>query len=264
MKKQSSPFIALLTLALAFMSESLCAQNTTTEIERTTSIAIGTTNHLDTYLSPQEYKGLSVAFLSNVLRSKSNLCDFQFTHEGALDFTSNKADNANALSGHYDFAFAMMHRWNMLGNKLTLRVGGMSDLNIGFAYNMHNTANNPAQAYLSLGIGVAGMATYKLSIGKHTFPITYECRIPLIGVMFSPAFGQSYYEIFNRGDYDHNVVITSFATPSYRHQLSIDIPLSKSKAMRVGYLGDIRQAKPNSLLQHSYSHSFIVGINCIL
>lgn len=228
-------------------------------IERSTQFAFGATNMLDTYLSPLEYTGTDVRFISSVLRTRDCGWDIQYTHEGCYAYTSNPADNADAMAGHYDFAFAMMHRWAMLDGKLTLRLGGMSDFYLGFAYNMRTAANNPAQGYASLAVGGAGMATYKLKIGKITLPVTYEVRVPLIGMMFSPAYGQSYYEIFNCGNYDHNVQCFTIATPSLRHQLSVDIPVWKRTSVRVGYFSDIRQATPNHLKQHTYTHSLLVG-----
>lgn len=253
-------YILTLLISIVIFSEKVTAQESSTiGISRATEFSVGSTDRLDTYLSPQSYRGTDVRFISNVLRSRKNAWDLQFTHEGSIDFTHNKSKNADALSGHYDFAFAMMHRWDMMNGDLTLRAGGMADLYLGFAYHTHNTANNPAQGYASIAIGGAGMATYNLHLGRHTYPITYEARLPLVGVMFSPSYGQSYYEMFNCGDYDNNIVVTSMATPCFRHQLSIDFPLGKRTLLRIGYLGDIRQSKPNSLRQHIYTHSFVIG-----
>ena len=103
------------------------------------------------------------------------------------------------------------------------------------------------------------MGAYRLKIGKKTIPITYEMRIPIIGIMFSPAYGQSYYELFNNGNYDNNIVVTSIAIPQYRHQLSIDYPINERTYIRIGYLGDYRQSKPNELKQHTYTNSFLIG-----
>ena len=84
--------------------------------------------------------------------------------------------------------------------------------------------------------------------------------MPLVGIMFSPAYGQSYYELFYGGKYDDNIVFTNVSTPSLRHQFSVDLPLWRKASLRIGYLGDVRQAKPNHLKQHEYSHSFVLGV----
>lgn len=239
-------------------------------VERSTMIAVGTSNRLDTYLSPQDYKGFDARFVSSVLRQKpvedALITDLELTHDAGIDYTDNQADNANTLAGHYDFAFSMMHRWKMLDGKLTVRAGAMAELYVGFAYNMHNSANNPAQGYASLGIGANGMASYMtpFTIRNRPISINYEARLPLVGMMFSPNYGQSYYEIFVRDDYDNNVVFTSIATPSLRHQLTIDLPIWKQTSFSVGYLGDIRQATPNSLKQHIYTNAVVIGVKQVI
>ena len=231
-------------------------------ISRATMIGIGTTNRLDTYLSPLNYTGNDIRFISSVLREKHSGWDTQLLHDGGIDYTKNPSANGHTLSGHYDFSYGMMHRWTLLDGNLTLRAGGMAEIYGGFAYNMRNSANNPAQGYVSLHIGGTGMAHYStpFRISNRNISVGYEARLPLIGCMFSPDYGQSYYEIFERGDYDGNIVLNTIATPSLRQTLYIDLPLSNDVAVRVGYLNDIRQATPNNLRQHTYTHAAILGV----
>lgn len=250
----------LIIIVILFASYAQAQEANDVFIERTTAFAIGNTQRLDTYLSNEEYGGTDYRFISNVLRIRPNKWDYQFTHEGGLDYTHNRTDNANTIAGHYDFAFAMMKRLSKVENSpFTLRAGFMSDLYAGFAYNTHNSANNPAQGYASLSIGGAAMGTYRIRIGEKTLPITYEVRIPMIGIMFSPAYGQSYYELFNKGSYNSNIVVTSIAIPQFRHQFSVEYPIGKNTNIRIGYLGDYRQSKPNNLKQHTYTNSILIG-----
>lgn len=229
--------------------------------EVATQLAFGSANYLDTYLSPEKYRGFEGRFISEVLRySGKRPLAYALTHEGAISTTHNRAGNANELCGSYDFTYSMMYRTAFCGGRLRLLAGGMAGYSIGFAYNMRNSANNPAQGYTSLGIGPHLMLRYNLTLWSRTFPVNWEARMPFVGVMFSPNYGQSYYEIFNRGDYDHNIVVTTLAVPQLRHHLSIDIPLSTRYALRIGYLGDYRQAKPNNLKQHHYYNAATVGI----
>lgn len=225
-----------------------------------TQIAIGSANVLDTYLSPEKYRGMEYRFVSDVVRhSDKHPTTYQLTHEGAIGYTHNRSKNAHALTGHYDFAFAMMHDWSLMQDKLKLHAGGMADLNLGFNYNTRNSANNPAQGYASLQIGPNVMAQYEITLFRKKMFLGYQARLPIAGIMFSPNYGQSYYEMFSENNYDNNVVFHAFKTFQIRQQLSLDIPVAKRTAIRIAYINDIRQTKPNNLKQHHYYNAGSIG-----
>ena len=88
----------------------------------------------------------------------------------------------------------------------------------------------------------------------------YEVTAPLVGLMFTPHYGQSYYEIFTRGNYDHNIVATTpFNAPSMQNALTLQMNL-RHLSVSVGYLGDYRQSDVNNLKYHNYSHLVVVGL----
>lgn len=156
--------------------------------EVATQLAFGSANYLDTYLSPEKYRGFEGRFISEVLRySGKRPLAYALTHEGAISTTHNRAGNANELCGSYDFTYSMMYRTAFCGGRLRLLAGGMAGYSIGFAYNMRNSANNPAQGYTSLVIGPHLMLRYDLTLWGRTFPVNWEARMPFVGVMFSPT-----------------------------------------------------------------------------
>ena len=161
----------------------------------------------------------------------------------------------------YHFSYHLRRFWQLTPT-LSLEAGGGIGAQIGALYNTRNS-NNPAQAYASVQLLPSAAVTKQVQLLRRTSYLRYELSIPLAGLMFSPNYGQSYYEIFSRGNYDHNIVPTTIAaTPSLRHMLTFDIPLSRRKPqsmLRIGYLGDYQQAKVNNLKQHHISHLLVLG-----
>ena len=90
----------------------------------------------------------------------------------------------------------------------------MIDLNGGFIYNLRNS-NNPAQAKAYGSIDASAMAIYKFKIGNYPLVLRYQANLPLMGLMFSPEYGQSYYEIFSLGHGGKNILFTSMKYQRY-------------------------------------------------
>ena len=239
-------------------------------------IGIGHTNILDTYLSPEKYRGTNLTFLSHTRRENdSTVWVNQFRHEGNVAYANNRSGNGGEMAGCYTFGYSLLHKWtiDLWHHPLRLLAGGTAATNIGFVYNTRN-GNNPANARLSLNIEPTigfdypiGRASHTRGISMHPgacahFPVIlhYEASAPLFGLMFSPNYGQSYYEIFNRGNYDHNCVPTTFgSTPSFRQMLTVDFRLART-TWRIGYMGNYEQSHVNNLKTHTYTHSIVIGV----
>ena len=112
-------------------------------------------------------------------------------------------------------------------------------------------------AYINLD--ASGMAIWDLRIKNYPISLRYQVNLPFAGIMFSPNYGQSYYEIFTLGNWNGVINFTSLHNqPSLRQMLTVDFPVGRAK-MRLAYLWDAQQSKVNDIKTHTYSHVLMVG-----
>lgn len=231
-------------------------------ITNTQILGIGAVNTLDTYLSPEEYTGTELRYISHSVRENGTKLSRELVHQAQILSVRNRRENNNELGGFYNFQYNWQYalgQWNVGEGELRLKVGGGVDTRLGFLYNMRNS-NNPAQAYGQVNIAPNAVATYRFRLRNLPFQLRYEVQVPLLGLAFSPNYGQSYYEIFTRNNYDHNLVVTSpVSAPSLRQLLTLDFTV-RHTTFRIGYLGDYQQAKINQLRQHVWSNLLVLGI----
>lgn len=256
-------FIMLLIALGTFLSvgaqeDSLRA---TRYVMRSTLFGVGHSNVFETYLSPLEYTGTEVRFLHESMRMTRLLggkVSGQSLIQVNASYNKNISQTAEMYAGLVNWSYALHYQFRMNDDKLKILVGPMLDLNGGVVYNRRNS-NNPAQAKAYGGLGASGMLIYKFRIARYPLTVRYQANLPLLGVMFSPEYGESYYEIFSLGNGGRNVVFTSLHNnPSLRQMVTLDFPI-RNVTMCVGYVCDIQQSKVNNLKSHAYSHNFMIG-----
>ena len=245
----------------AQQGDTLRLDDPTRRVTRATLYGVGTANVFDTYLSPQAYKGIDFRIsresLRMLRRGGGDQWSRQVFFQADLGYTHNKVDNNNTLSMLANWNYGL-HRHFPLTHNLRLLAGGVADLNGGFVYNLRN-GNNPAQARAYINLDASGMLLWDLRLAQRPLQLRYQLNLPLVGLMFMPEYGQSYYEIFSLGHADGVVNFTSLHNqPSLRQMVSADYPVGKLK-MRLAYIWDAQQAKVNGIKTHSYSHVFMVG-----
>ena len=256
-----------LSLLLLLLSASLFAEDLALEpvserqpTARTFLIGIGKTNQLDTYLSPMEYTGMQVSFMTQSERMThlaQHHISFQSSFLGAFTSTDNPAETASYTGARLAYDAGWHYHWSPLKN-LDLKGGALVGTDLGFLYNDRN-GNNPAQGQFSLDLSLSAGAAYQFRLWKLPMQASYQADLPMLGMMFCPEFGESYYEISQRG-VGHNIICAHPGNAlSFRQMLMVDFCLPRI-TLRVGYLNDIRQRNAHSLKYRDTSHSFMFGI----
>jgi len=175
-----------------------------------------------------------------------------------IDYTHNSSESNNELAGNIGYNFGWHYNWLFFHKKLQLLVGAMVENNFGFIYNTHGS-NNPAQVKASIDIAPSIQIIYHFNTHKNPLQLRYQLNMSLIGLMFTPNYGQSYYELFSEGNYDHNIAVTTpFNAPTLSQMLTVDFRLWGT-TLRIGYVGNIRQSDVNNLKYHEYTHTIMIG-----
>lgn len=224
-------------------------------------IGVGPTRLLDTYLTPEHFSGTGITYL--------NIREWQrpgrhwattLQQEVDLSFSHDRSRITDDLEGAYSLYWGRYRTWQLLDDRLRLQAGGVLNATLGFIYDTMSS-NNPAQARAAVNLMPSAVATYGFELFQQQFSARYEIDLPLLGLMFSPNYGQSYYEIFTQGNYDHNLVPTTpFSAPNLRHLLFLDWQVSTKWTLRAGYLGNYQQAQVNNLKQRVFTHRVMVGV----
>lgn len=221
----------------------------------------------DSYLSPLDYTGPSASIgMQNERKARWNdrvtsLARFDLSGT----YATNPSGNGHFYDGQLDVAFGWVYNWKHRYDRircLTLGLGGMADFSGGGTYSTRN-GNNPAQGRAAVGVSPVLRARYDFrGVFARLRPWSAQAQLelPLLGVMFSPQYGQSYYELFELGQYDHNVRLTYPGNaPSARLQAALHVPVSLNTDFVVGYRGEALQSHVNGLRRHSWQNGVVIG-----
>lgn len=220
----------------------------------------GGANVLDTYLSRLEYTGPSLSVTHTTLRPTRRRGDaltrqtMLTAHVATVHSPTNDYDAYDA-----DLWAAAAWHWRLLNRSgVDLRAGVMAEAGAGFTYTEMG-GNNPAQGRLTADAALTLRAAYGFRCLGRSMTLTAQTDVPMAGVMFTPRYGQSYYEIFALGQTDRNVRFTTpFSAPSLRLLSTLHIPLGRA-TLSVGYRADVRQSNMGGLKRHLWNNQVVVG-----
>lgn len=229
-------------------------------VERQWLFGVGASNILDTYLSPLEYTGLGLSLIHCTER-QARFCKPHVSvvaqYSAFVSRTTSPTRDAHYWDGSVRAVGGLLRQWHPSA-RWRLALGGMADAAAGTTYNTRN-GNNPAQARFEASLDAHALAEYAFPLWKRTARLRLEATAPLIGVAFSPRFGQSYYEIVSLQQHDRNALFTHFVNaPSARLGATIELPLLGAR-LTLGYMADIRQSRFHHIKHHAWQNHFVVG-----
>ncbi|MGC3977021.1 MAG: DUF3316 domain-containing protein [Paludibacteraceae bacterium] len=270
--KASRLGVAYITLFFLLLASGLTSQNVEDRpynlVTNSNTLGIGYSNILDPYLSPFEYIGTTIGYKAQRRQ--------YFSHRDTLFSVSNqfyvqigegehptRINSMLFLNGNYDLGFH--YHWRSLPG-LTLLLGGSWDVDLGGKYIARNV-NNPFSLDIYSNINASLSVNYKFGIDffhkyRQNLRIEYGMKTPLVGCMFVPQQGVSYYELFSLNNLTDAFHLSSIHNRrAVSQSLNLDIPVSFT-TFRIGVNNDLLQYKVNNIVYHNYN--FTTHIGCLV
>lgn len=245
-------------LFTVFVACSLFAQedNALMPTNRSTVVGVGRSTLVDTYLSPLDYTGTGLSILSETFRKAGFINDkLVLQQQFAIDvaFTKNPAHTSSEYYGNISYKIKTLYPIIKIDN-FKLLAGGGVQAGLGGIYNVRNS-NNPGSIKTSVNLDLSAMVLYNWN----RFTFRWQLSTPFVGMFFSPAYGQSYYEIFSLGNDGGTVQLASFNNYlALQNYITVDIPI-KNVTLRTGYLGGYYKTDVNNIYTNIVSHQFVLG-----
>lgn len=250
---------ATLTLVAQHVADSL-GLPPSHSVRSTTLLGAGRTHLYDAYLSPLDYVGTSASVLQLSERTtrwgKGRVSQLRLASLHAT-----MASNATETALFYDLEgeLALGYHYNLHPTTgLRLGFGPLLGAHVGGTYAPRN-GNNPGQARMALDLALSLRLDYRFALWRRSWLWASQLDAPVVGAMFQPQFGQSYYELFGLGHRHHNVVMTTpFNAPSLRFVSTLSLPFWKGR-LSLGVQSNIRQSLLHNLGRHAWQHHLVVG-----
>ena len=111
----------------------------------------------------------------------------------------------------------------------------------------------------ALDLGFSGIANYDFSLWRKKFTVSFQLEFPLLGMMYVPMQGASYYEMFTGGDLSNTLHFSSLHNRLARTSgLKLEIP-AKNSTWYVGVSTSKLKYEANDMFFKQNNYNFNVG-----
>ena len=212
-------------------------------------LGLSVLNTLDPYLSPLNYSGLGLRY-SHAERKYFSPENTKLSMIGKFSALAglglNPENTASMMIVCGNYSWGAQHHFR-LNDKLEILAGGNVDVNMGVKSIARNV-NNPVNVDLATNINLSSLLRYDFTVFKLKVRLKYQLEIPVIGAMFVPTFGQSYYEMFEIGNLSNAIHFSAFHNKRGVNQdIQLEIPFNKS-TIQIGFGGNSLKYKANEMV----------------
>ncbi len=251
-------------LLLFFISTVISGQNneeqkhlltTNTRVFRFSSL-----NIKDPYLSPLEYRGNGFGYNNQkrrFLSIKNKNISFQNSQNLFIGSALNLPRSALMYYFEMNYSCGLHYHYRQL-NSIKVLIGGLCDVDFGFK-NIERNVNNPINIDLSTNLNLSGVAIYDIVFFRTDLRLQLAVQSPVIGYMFVPKVGASYYEMFQLGNLSGTTHFSSLHNKrGIQANFSIDVPFSRS-IWRIGLNYNRLKYSANEMVFNRDEMSLMIG-----
>jgi len=227
---------------------------------KTNTYGLSSLSLVDPYLSPLTYAGNGIQFEHESRRCWSEK-DTRLSVQNKLDlevgYLLNPAQNSSMTYMAVNYSKGMHYQFNP-GNGWMFMTGASWDIGLGYK-NVARNINNPGNVDLATNFNLSGIAMYDLPLNRRTLRLQLSVETPLIGWMYVPLAGASYYEMFSLGNLSGISHFSSvFNRRGINPRFTVDVPL-KNSVWRVGLGYQKLQYTANNMVFDRTETSLILG-----
>lgn len=227
---------------------------------KTNTIGVSTLNLLDPYLSPLEYNGLGIRYdheATRFLSPKNKNLSLQNKINFVGGLTLNPAYTASMTYAGINYEWGLNYHFQAF-KSLKLRAGGSCDVDFGYKMIARNI-NNPVNLDMATNLNISGAAKYDIRMRKKALKLELTVQSPLLGCMFVPRSGASYYEMFDLWNLSSTTHFSSLHNKrGLRSTFSVDVPFNFT-TLHLGLRYQGLKYTANEMVFKSTEFSLLIG-----
>lgn len=224
------------------------------------NLELGSISISDPYLSPLTYNGAVLRISSDdkrLLSSKYNRITTQIKSNYGMGMLYNPTQTSALLYFESNYQLGAYYNYRP-NNCLQIMAGSVADIAIGSKY-MPRNINNPYNIDLSTNLNISGIAFYNIPFKKRILKLELSLQSPLIGCMFVPEYGSSYYEMFSLGNLNNCFHLSSIHNKrALKSDLLIHIPFNRFN-FHMGLGVNLLKYSANSMVFKQNEYNILIG-----
>jgi len=242
----------------------LAAQNTDEKkyllTTNANSFNFSTLSMTDPYLSPANYSGIALNY-SHESRRFLKSENTSYSMQDKLNFTGGLMLNPSITSEM--MYLGINYGWGInyhfrLDKRTRILAGGLWDIDFGFKV-MPRNINNPVNVDLATNLNLTGLLQYDIPTHRRTMRLEMALQTPIIGCMYVPLGGASYYDMFELGSFTNAIhASTLFNKAGLLQTYAITIPFNQV-VWRFGLHFNNLIYKANNMVFTKDEYSLLIG-----